>query len=388
MNATHDVFLSHSSLDDELAEDVRMLLTKSDISVFSTPTSIPSGKWEQQIEDALKQSTDVWVLLTPNALAESIWVHQELAYFYGFHHGRGEDDLGRHSRYMYQPGTVRPGLYDHLQGTDIERLGDPVFVAKAIADSLGKPLTIPDDWHNPSYDIDQGRLTVAERFNEQLSSIGSQLIARIRSGGHWQIVIRPLTFDEKRLPYDSLRSAVQKGHVRHAGWDFPSMDAHSVIRGDDWVGEEFEGGESNEAWRLYESGQFVHLYEFPSDIDSDYLDTLDPSQIFNMNSCVNHLTMVFEFAAGLSQSEAGDETMFVRTDAFGLEGRILASPKRLWKDLQTHAASFSDERTVTREEWSTKARDLPIEIAANLLQRFGYGAVDHLRSIQNHLLQS
>ena len=241
MGSKYDVFLSHSSLDDELAEDVRTLLDESGITVFSTPTSIPSGKWEQQIEDALSASTDAWVLLTPNALAESVWVHQELAYFYGFRHGQGEDPLGQHARYIYGEGTPRPGLYDQLQGTAVDQLGNPVEVAGAIASSLGNDLRIPDDWNDRSYDIDRVKRRNEDpaRFDEQLSSMGSDVMSDIQSGGHWRVVIRPVAFQPQRVSYSSLSSVVQTSRVRHEGWDFPSMDTAGVQTGEDWVGEEF-----------------------------------------------------------------------------------------------------------------------------------------------------
>ena len=40
-----DVFLSHSSLDDNLCKDVTALLESSGLRVFATPASIPTGKW-------------------------------------------------------------------------------------------------------------------------------------------------------------------------------------------------------------------------------------------------------------------------------------------------------------------------------------------------------
>ena len=83
----YEVFISHSSLDDALATDVKELLGANGISVFTTPGSIPTGKWEEQIEEALQRSTQIWVLLTTNAVKESVWVHHEFGYFYGFCHG-------------------------------------------------------------------------------------------------------------------------------------------------------------------------------------------------------------------------------------------------------------------------------------------------------------
>ena len=73
----YDVFLSHSSLDDGLANVVKQLLEVNGIRVFATPGSVPTGSWEPQIEEALRSSGTVWLLLTPNALRESVWTHHE-----------------------------------------------------------------------------------------------------------------------------------------------------------------------------------------------------------------------------------------------------------------------------------------------------------------------
>ena len=77
----YDVFISHSSIDDPLATNVKKLLEANSIHVFSTPGSIPTGAWEPQIELALRNSSSIWLLLTRNAIKESVWAHQEFALF-------------------------------------------------------------------------------------------------------------------------------------------------------------------------------------------------------------------------------------------------------------------------------------------------------------------
>ncbi len=94
-----EIFISHSALDNDLAKDAQNLLAHNGIKAFCTPLS-EGGKWEDAIEDALKEVTDVWVLLTENAVYRSIWVHQELGFFYGYHHAT--DPKGSHSRYLFQ----------------------------------------------------------------------------------------------------------------------------------------------------------------------------------------------------------------------------------------------------------------------------------------------
>lgn len=184
MIAHYHVFSSHSSLDDHLAGDVKALLEHNHINVFCTPTSIQSGKWEPQIEDALQNSDELWVLLTPNALAQSVWVHQELGYFYGYGHGTGSDDLGTHSHYLYQEGTPQPGLYAQLQGTTIKDIGNPIEVAATIAADLGKATEIPSDWENRVYETHgQETDTDDELYQNERSGFSSELVSKIRGMG-------------------------------------------------------------------------------------------------------------------------------------------------------------------------------------------------------------
>ena len=147
----YDVFLSHSSLDDSLAADVRALLEGNSITVFSTPGSVPTGSWEPQIEEALRNSGSIWVLLTPNALSESVWVHHEFGYFYGFNHGEGRDPEGHRCRFLYTEGTPLRGLYAWIQGTQLESFEDPVLVAETIATDLGKPFRLPPGWFSKAH---------------------------------------------------------------------------------------------------------------------------------------------------------------------------------------------------------------------------------------------
>lgn len=142
----YDVFLSHSSSDDALAGDVKKLLEANGIRVFATPESIPTGSWEPQIEVALGSSSSVWVLLTPNALRESVWTHHEFGYFYGYNHGKGRDPQGHHCRFLYTQGTELRGLYAWIQGTHINSFEDPVPVAETIAKGIGVGFGLPGDW--------------------------------------------------------------------------------------------------------------------------------------------------------------------------------------------------------------------------------------------------
>lgn len=148
-----DVFLSHSSFDDALAGAVQELLGANGITVFATPASVPTGSWEPQIEEALKTAATLWVLLTPTALRESVWTHHEFGYFYGFRHGAEVDAGGHGNRYLYAKGTELRGLYAWIQGTEVASLEDPVAIASAITEGIGRAFQIPSDWEYPTFPV-------------------------------------------------------------------------------------------------------------------------------------------------------------------------------------------------------------------------------------------
>lgn len=142
----YDVFLSHSGMDDALAKVIAELLFASGVSVFTTPGGLTAGKWEPAIETALKNSDKFWLLLTPDAFANSTWVHQEFGYFFGYHVGIvGQEQAERKLNYFESDSEhARPGMYAHFQGTPVPSFSDSLFLARVIAKSVGKDLKEPD----------------------------------------------------------------------------------------------------------------------------------------------------------------------------------------------------------------------------------------------------
>jgi len=65
----------------------------------------------------------------------------------------------------------------------------------------------------------------------KLTELGGQ----IRLRGHWEISIRPKSYEENRLEYGDIYPAVVSGYTRHQHWDFPSIageaDANLGARG-------------------------------------------------------------------------------------------------------------------------------------------------------------
>ena len=91
----------------------------------------------------------------------------------------------------------------------------------------------------------------------------SEIVAKIKSRGYWEVVIRPLKFEKERL--ESLKDCanlVLENKVRLRGWDYPHVSSkYGVQSGDNWVENVTDWSSYEEFWRMYQSGQFLHLFE-------------------------------------------------------------------------------------------------------------------------------
>jgi len=75
-----EVFLSHSSVDRSIADEVADLLRRHGIPLWYSPTEIRGAQqWHDEIGDALKRCDWFVVLLSPNSVV-SPWVKRELMF--------------------------------------------------------------------------------------------------------------------------------------------------------------------------------------------------------------------------------------------------------------------------------------------------------------------
>jgi TIR domain len=76
----HEVFLSHASLDAEIAERVTQVLRDHGVPTFFSPANVVGAQqWQDEILQGLKRCDWFIVLLSPNAI-NSMWVKRETAF--------------------------------------------------------------------------------------------------------------------------------------------------------------------------------------------------------------------------------------------------------------------------------------------------------------------
>jgi hypothetical protein len=226
----------------------------------------------------------------------------------------------------------------------------------------------------------------------------SALLEQIKSKGHWVVRIHPATYLPRRIDNIlELRPLVQRLAVQFRGWDFPHTDSHQrPVIADNWVGEEIDWEGIRETWRIYQSGQFIYFGVFSLDWPG-FAASNRRSQPFEpqgpalpIEDIVACYSEFLEFAARLSLSPLGAETMTVQVDANGLLDRHLCcwSPFRLGfiRPYIATLPSFAQGSDFRREALAADARSVAFNWARELVRRFEWEpAPGVLESIYNEI---
>lgn len=227
----------------------------------------------------------------------------------------------------------------------------------------------------------------------------SEHLNKIRSRGYWEVVIHPGTFIEKRIPeIASLYPILEKTSVQLRGWDFPHLESRYSPHVDvDWIGQETHWEHYLEMWRFYQSGQFVDFSGMAEDwvkesalLRHNY--DWDSGQFLSVSSAVDRFTEIFEFAARLALTEAGDEVMHVEATVSGLKGRELKLEDFKRKPFvpgryKASIGKLPYKVDLTRVQLITESKELALRPAVELFQRFGWNpSLEILRDMQDELL--
>ncbi|HEX9215906.1 MAG TPA: hypothetical protein VF864_02915 [Gemmatimonadales bacterium] len=205
----------------------------------------------------------------------------------------------------------------------------------------------------------------------------------IRSRGYWRVNIRPSVFIAERAALRDLEAIARDAVVQLRGWDYPHFPRDGVTRGNDFIEAATEAAFIShlEVWRLYQSGQFIHVFSMREDwvegTPLPGLGNVKPGELLSLESTLYTITEIFLFAARLAQRMALGPEIVVEYGLFGLANRRLETfnPERDSLFL-THgkANTPSFERTVTEkaERIGARAPEIALEQTLKLYERFGW----------------
>jgi hypothetical protein len=215
----------------------------------------------------------------------------------------------------------------------------------------------------------------------------------VLDGPHWRVNIRPTEYLPERI--STLKECfelIEQNRVRLRGWDFPHMrrDRSECTQGANWIGcwSDFMG--HVEYWRLYQSGQFVHLASF-RELGEDwraqleketrghlsYLKDVNWSKVpgfLHIQNVIYTLTEVFEFASRLAQRGIYKGSIVIQITMRGIKEFVLTTDwNRAW-----HSYYRSTEEELERsivldaDVLVAESSKQAIEMAVWFFERFGW----------------
>jgi hypothetical protein len=228
----------------------------------------------------------------------------------------------------------------------------------------------------------------------------SEITDRIKTAGYWHVSIHPAVFVEKRVGnLLDLHPILRKCAVGVRGWDFPHIDRDDPTPPQlDFIQQEHEWEHHAERWRFYQSGQFTMLRAMPYDWrDRSGWWPADGrwkrGSSLGVGDSLLTFYEIFELAARLSNSPAGDVNMRINLEVGGLKDRALVidDPRRSEFSINSTAgiAVLPLSWTFSRTALLADVSELVIGAVPELFTRFGRQmTADLLRDWLQKILKS
>lgn len=212
---------------------------------------------------------------------------------------------------------------------------------------------------------------------------------QVVAGPHWRFLVRPTVFSEHRIP--SLLECwrlVETCQVRADLREYPDIDRSpsQSARGQDWIGS----WQDWSFWRLYQSGQFVHLWTLSEDDDQWRREherrareraKLVPGQeitgLVEAYWALRGIALFVEFASRLAARLGIDETFNLDIRLVGVAGRLLYSsdfqlPPRFSPFIASDNELRFEKCDIPVATLIAQARSIALEAATWFYHRFGW----------------
>lgn len=219
-----------------------------------------------------------------------------------------------------------------------------------------------------------------------------QVMEKIRSRGYWRVIIRPLKFMQDRIPeLGHCKNLVRDNAVRLRGWDYPHYDMTAEPRsGLDYVEQSSSFLSHIEAWRLYQSGQFVHYKALWEDWEEH--SGIPPKEYLSIIGTVYLLTEIYEFASRLGSKGVLGDSCEIQVTLSNTANRKLKTfdPRRpLFVKCETMLNEIPHSVSFATADIMAHSAELSLEHAIWLFQRFNLDDVpaETFKEDQRRLLE-
>jgi len=211
------------------------------------------------------------------------------------------------------------------------------------------------------------------------------VLKKIKSRGYWKVIIRPTQFNKERLSLQGCRQIVQECKVMLRGWDYPHISSRHPphIGGVDYVESLTDWNGHKELWRMYQSGQFVHLFGCHEDWLGEPIPIFAPSRyshikpgsVLGVIMTLYSVTEVYEFASRLAQKNLFEGAAFLSITLHGMENRKLTffeSGRLLFDDYICFINDLQQEKTIAVNELLGRGYEMALDHTLWILERFNW----------------
>lgn len=228
----------------------------------------------------------------------------------------------------------------------------------------------------------------------------------IKSLPHWRIGFRPEKYEPERIPtLGDCWALIGRTKLSLRGWDYPHVDfPANQEHGQTWIASwsDFQG--HKEYWRLFQSGQFIHLFSVREISEPGWQEKLRNSarvfigpqvadgspKFLSIGNFLWTITEIFEFAARLVGAGVYGEHVRISISLKGVADLALTETDRFIHNL------YRNTSEALEKDWEVGSADLLARsnehaLAATVwfFERFGWHKppLDLLSEEQERLLK-
>lgn len=215
----------------------------------------------------------------------------------------------------------------------------------------------------------------------------AETLERIKSRGHWYIVMTPNVFNKSKLGISECRQTVEECQVKLRGWYYPHIgNRHGeLFSGNDYFEGLVDWQDHKEVWRMYTSGQFVHYLAMVEDWWSEtrglfgeelpQQNRIEPGTKKEVDLTLFNVTEIFAFASRLASRGVFDLGFHLSLTLNGVMNRTLFywEPGRHLNGPYTAGIeSISVSGDYSTEQILSDHRNAAVRATAAILQRFNW----------------
>lgn len=166
------------------------------------------------------------------------------------------------------------------------------------------------------------------------------------------------------------------------GWDYPHINSkYGVSSGDSWVENVTDWNDHKEFWRMYQSGQFFHVFACWEDwwgpvriFWSEKKET-EPGYGLEFLSTLYSLTEIFEFASRMAKKELSDNMLKISINLHGMKNRRIVTTEINRSLFDSYACKIEKiiyNKEIAVSEIISANNELAVDATCYVFERFSW----------------